>query len=105
MSSTAGSDGGTITSDVPFVRGHGNVAAIVTALAAVLAEHGIAIAAVHPWYYPTAAAYRCRLERPGFVVTSIELIPRPTPLPTGMAGWLDTFAEPLLATSRSDEVS
>ena len=27
---------------------------------------------------------------------SIELIPRPTPLPTGMAGWLETFTESFL---------
>ena len=26
----------------------------------------------------------------------MELIPRPTPLPTGMRGWLDTFANPFL---------
>ena len=26
------------------------------------------------------------------MVDSIALIPRPTPLPTGMAGWLTTFA-------------
>ena len=29
-------------------------------------------------------------------VGSIELLPRPTPLPTGMAAWLETFAEPFL---------
>jgi hypothetical protein len=23
-------------------------------------------------------------------------VPRPTPLPTGMAGWLETFAEPFV---------
>jgi hypothetical protein len=27
-------------------------------------------------------------------VDSIELIPRPTPLPNGMASWLETFASP-----------
>jgi hypothetical protein len=29
----------------------------------------------------------------GFAVDRIELIPRPTPLPTDMAGWLDTFGD------------
>jgi hypothetical protein len=36
--------------------------------------------------------YRKKLEGRGFQVEYIELIPRPTPLPTGMRGWLETFA-------------
>jgi trans-aconitate methyltransferase len=74
--------------------GHGNVAAIVTALLAVLERRGIDGRTAHPWYFPTPAAYRARLEGQGFKVETIDLIPRPTPLPTGMAGWSETFAEP-----------
>ena len=77
--------------------GHGNVAAIVTALFAVLARRGVDAAPFHPWFYPTPQAYRARLEAAGFRVDSIALVPRPTPLPTGMAGWLATFANPFLA--------
>ena len=33
----------------------------------------------------------------------MELIPRPTPLPTGMRGWLDTFANPFLAGVEDEE--
>jgi SAM-dependent methyltransferase len=76
--------------------GHGNVAAIVTALLAVLARRDLDGMTAHPWYFPTPAAYRKRLEEHGFRVESIDLIPRPTPLPTGMSAWLDTFAEPML---------
>jgi len=72
--------------------GHGNVAAIVTALTAVLARRGIDAAAVNPWFCPTPDDYAARLERAGFRVREIALIPRPTPLPTGMRGWLETFA-------------
>lgn len=36
------------------------------------------------------------LETVGFKVESIELIPRPTLLPAGMIGWLETFASPFL---------
>ena len=72
--------------------GHGNIAAVVTALAAVLERRGVDITSVNPWFYPTPDAYRARLEKGGFFVTSIALIPRPTPLPTGMKGWLETFA-------------
>jgi len=32
----------------------------------------------------------------GLRVDEIRLISRPTPLPTGMAGWLETFAEPFV---------
>ncbi|MBN36365.1 MAG: SAM-dependent methyltransferase [Rhodospirillaceae bacterium] len=72
--------------------GHGNVAAVVTALTAVLKTRGVDAAGVIPWFYPTPENYSRRLEAAGFTVDSIELIPRPTPLPTGMAGWLETFA-------------
>ena len=72
--------------------GHGNVAAIVTALVAVLDRRGIDATTVHPWFYPTPDDYAARLGRAGFDVREIALVPRPTPLPTGMAGWLHTFA-------------
>jgi hypothetical protein len=45
-----------------------------------------------PWYFPTVEDYRAGLVRVGFTVEHIALIPRPTPLPTGMRGWLETFA-------------
>jgi hypothetical protein len=50
-----------------------------------------------PWYFPTVPDYEIRLRRAGFVPRSVELIPRPTPLPTGMRGWLRTFANPFCA--------
>ncbi len=76
--------------------GHGNVAAVTVALTAVLRARGSAGAADNPWYFPTAKSYRAVLEGAGFTVRRVELIPRPTPLPTGMAGWLETFAHPFL---------
>jgi SAM-dependent methyltransferase len=72
--------------------GHANIAAIRTALIAVLARHGFPAAGAETSYYPTAQAFRAVLERGGFVVDSCAIIPRPTPLPaSGMAGWLETF--------------
>jgi SAM-dependent methyltransferase len=72
--------------------GHGNIAAIRTALIAVLAAHGFPGAAAETSYYPTADAFAAVLEAGGFVVEMCAIIPRPTPLPeTGMAGWLETF--------------
>jgi trans-aconitate methyltransferase len=74
--------------------GFGNVAAIVTALIAVLDRRGIDGAAAKPWYNPTAKEYAAMLEDAGFAEVEAWLVPRPTPLPTGMAGWLETFGEP-----------
>jgi trans-aconitate methyltransferase len=81
----------------------GNVAAISTAILAVLRAHGIDGEARWPWYFPTPAEYAERLETHSFVVLRMELIPRPTPLPTGMRGWLDTFANPFLAGVSDEE--
>jgi len=75
--------------------GHGCVAAIAVALCATLEKYRVANpAALIPWYFPTPEDYRARLERAGFRVEYMALIPRPTPLPTGMRGWLETFAIP-----------
>jgi trans-aconitate methyltransferase len=77
--------------------GHGCVAAITVALLAVMERHDIKNAAANnPWYFPTVDDYRARLERNGFVVEYIEMIPRPTPLPTDMTGWLWTFGTPFI---------
>lgn len=50
-----------------------------------------------PWYYPAPDEYQAILEKHRFQVETIALIPRPTPLPNGMKGWLKTFAGPFLA--------
>lgn len=76
--------------------GHGNVAAICTAMLATLQARGISGKARFPWFFPTAEEYGDCLETAGFTVDSIELVPRPTRLPTGMANWLATFANPFL---------
>jgi SAM-dependent methyltransferase len=76
--------------------GHGNVAAIVTALRAAARLHGGDQDVAGPWFYPTADEYRALLEANGFQVERIALIPRPTPLPTGIAGWLETFRRPFV---------
>jgi trans-aconitate methyltransferase len=81
---------------VAEMGGHGCVAAVVVALVAVLARHGVDGAARVPWYFPTVADYGARLESAGFVVDSIRLVPRPTLLPGDVRDWLDTFASSFL---------
>jgi trans-aconitate methyltransferase len=77
--------------------GHGNVAAICVALLAVLEKRGAPIADALPWRFPTVEDYRRRLEAHGFAVEDIALVPRPTPLPTDIGGWLDVFASGVFA--------
>src|SRR5271156_2012852 len=72
--------------------GHGNVAAIVTAVLAARSLLALPEIARVPWYFPTPEAYAEKLRAHGFTIDSLALIPRPTPLPTDMRGWLDTFA-------------
>ena len=84
---------------VAEMGGHGCVAAITVALCATLQERGLSNPAdLIPWYFPTPDEYQARLEAAGFAIEHIALIPRPTPLPTGMRGWLDTFAIPFTTT-------
>ncbi|HZU08285.1 MAG TPA: methyltransferase domain-containing protein [Pseudacidobacterium sp.] len=84
---------------VAEMGGHGNIAAIQVALAAVFTKYGIDTALDGQNYcFPTPASYAARLRRHGFDVHYIELIPRPTPLPeSGMRGWLETFCSALFA--------
>ena len=69
--------------------GHGNIAAIQVAIRSVLARRQWKTN-IHR-FYATPAEYAARLESHGFRVMQIDLIPRPTPLPTGIRGWLETF--------------
>jgi len=81
---------------VAEMGGHGNIAAIRTALQAVLAQFGIDAEAIAASFYPSPEHYRRLLEAAGFTVRSIALIPRPTPLPHGMDAWLNTFRNGVL---------
>jgi trans-aconitate methyltransferase len=77
--------------------GAGNTATVVHALALALRQRGINTDAVNPWYFPTVEEYRHKLEAQGFIVRTIALIPRPTPLPGDIVGWLETFAQSFMA--------
>ncbi len=76
--------------------GQGNIAAVRTALQATLAPFGINAEQAAASFYPSPAIYRRLLEEAGFTVQSIDLVPRPTPLPNGMESWLNTFRNGVL---------
>jgi SAM-dependent methyltransferase len=71
--------------------GHMNIAAIRTALRAVLAQHGYSPESGGGQTYQTADAFTALHEGVGFTEVEAQLIPRPTPLATGLRGWLKTF--------------
>ncbi len=76
--------------------GHGNVAGVLGALRSGLDPVGHE-GDVPSWYFPTPEAFAAAIETAGFIVDRAELVPRPTPAPTGLRGWLTAFAESTLA--------
>jgi SAM-dependent methyltransferase len=88
---------------VAEMGGEGNVAIVRAAIYRVVTRRGVDPAAVDPWRFLSVADGRALLERHGFVARSIELIPRPSPLPGPLADWLDTFCECFLNCFPPDE--
>lgn len=77
--------------------GMGNVAAIRTALIAVLSrDYGVETDLRDIWYFPSAEEHHARLEAAGFEVDEIAIHPRPTLVSSGMEAWLETLAAPAL---------
>jgi SAM-dependent methyltransferase len=83
--------------------GMGNVAAIRTALIVALEERGVVTDLSDIWYFPSVAEQTARLTNAGFTVEEIALIPRPTPVKSGMEAWLETLAAPALAALPDDQ--
>jgi SAM-dependent methyltransferase len=84
---------------VAEMGGAGNIAEILAAVGAALAEAGLPEPA-SPWYFPTPAQQAALLEGAGFRVARMEYFPRPTPLadcPDGLADWLEMFGRSLTA--------
>jgi SAM-dependent methyltransferase len=76
---------------VAELGGHGNVAALATAMRAVSQSRNGDPALLTPWFFPTVEEYAELLAQGGFTVHQIALVSRPTPLKTGLEGWLKTF--------------
>jgi len=76
---------------VAEMGGHGCVNTLLSALIKELDRRGYDGLAANPWYFPTVEDYGKRLSAVGFDVRYIALIPRLTPLPGDVMGWLTTF--------------
>jgi SAM-dependent methyltransferase len=83
--------------------GHGCVAKIKRALVDALNRRGLDGEAAVLWYFPTVEEYSTLLKKTGFAVSKIALIPRPTPLPGDVTGWLETFGENFTACLPTSE--
>jgi len=81
--------------------GAGNTAQVKAATAKVLAKRSRSLPNI--WFYPTVEEYTELLVAQGFAIDYIELIPRPTPVPTGIKGWMATFGKLLLAELSPEE--
>ena len=87
---------------VAEMGGHGNIAAIRVALHAALSRHQLGHLAEDGNYYAAPQEYRRLLETHGFSVETMDLVPRPTPLASGMAAWLQTFRRGILESVPTD---
>ncbi len=85
--------------------GHGNVAAIVTAMRATAQRRGGEADLAGPWFFPSPEVYARMLDGHGFEVRRIGLFPRPTPLKSGMREWLKVFRHPFFAQYGAEEDS
>jgi len=84
--------------------GAGNVKAIIAAISHAFQTLDLGPAPQNPWDFPAPEEQTARLKKAGFRVVYIELIPRPTPLPTGITGWLRTFAQPFFSGLRTNDM-
>ncbi len=79
-----------------------NIAAIRTALRAVLLAHGVTHLP-EDQFYPTVEQYMAVLTSAGFADVRAEIVPRPTKLSDGLVAWLYTFRGGLFDAIGLDE--
>lgn len=71
--------------------GIGNVATLRRGIREELNARGYPVPAEDPQWYASADEFTALYAAAGFVDIEATLIDRPTPLPTGIAGWVRTF--------------
>lgn len=76
--------------------GEGNVAALRRGLREELTARGYAMPAEDPQWYASVASFTEVYAAAGFTDIEAQLIDRPTPLPSGISGWVKTFRAGLL---------
>ncbi|MGZ8284265.1 MAG: class I SAM-dependent methyltransferase [Allosphingosinicella sp.] len=71
--------------------GEGNIATLRGGIRAELGERGYRLPAEDPQWYPGREEFVRLYACAGFTGIQAQLIPRPTPLPAGVAAWVKTF--------------
>ena len=71
--------------------GSGNIAILRCGIRAELGERGYPVPAEDPQWYPTIEEFVRLYGCAGFIQIQAHLIPRATPLATGVAAWVKTF--------------
>ncbi|MEA3052540.1 MAG: hypothetical protein QOG72_1443 [Sphingomonadales bacterium] len=71
--------------------GEGNIATLRAGLRAELSERGYSVPGEDPQWYPGCEEFVRLYACAGFAEIVAQLIPRPTPLPAGVAAWIKTF--------------
>ncbi len=71
--------------------GKGNIAALRAGIRDELTARGYTVPAEDPQWYPGVEEFLRLYACAGFADIRAHLIPRPTALPTGVAGWVKTF--------------
>jgi SAM-dependent methyltransferase len=71
--------------------GQGNVATLRAGIRAELEKRGYPVPGEDPQWYPAPEEFAAIYQAAGFTDVKAELIPRPTPLPDGVASWLRVF--------------
>jgi SAM-dependent methyltransferase len=71
--------------------GEGNVRILRRGIREELTERGYPVPAEDPQWYASPSAFRRVYLDAGFEEIEANLIERPTPLPTGISGWVKTF--------------
>ncbi|KAL1748305.1 S-adenosyl-L-methionine-dependent methyltransferase [Schizophyllum fasciatum] len=78
---------------VAEMGGMGNCIGVRAALHAALRRRGRDPVAVDPWFFPSVEEYSALLIHAGFTIREINLVPRVTPLPEGLAGCCECSRE------------
>lgn len=89
---------------VAEMGGEGNIAHIRNAERQALQRRNLDLDTVAPLFFPSKARYQSMLETAGFTIEQMELFPRKTRLPDGLANWLKVFSTAVLSSLPAEDV-
>jgi 2-isopropylmalate synthase len=81
----------------------GNVQRLISGMEASFARNPDFGTFKNPWFFPGEEAYATALQAGGFAVDDIAVIPRPTPLATGVREWLRIFADHVISELSNEQ--